>query len=1048
MSTLDKLQKKLDDKTLNPNELNQQQRTIIDALIQSGKLKGPSMNELSEMRKGAAEEVAREKEFLQDPLKAGTGVGQPTYELAGDITGSIFPYVYNRKKIFRAAKDGTLLGKGPGFFATKAAEVANRLPGRFKLFGGALRGLGKLADPLSRAYRGPLLKTEVQSVLGGTLGAGAGALTYDTLNEQAGVQIASALADDLSEIPEGDVERDQLVNAAVAMKNAMMWNTGASLLSPFLFGPAAKGIRNLFGTVGPKQKELAQFARDKGLPLPLLSALKDGQGTFSGLGKNYFKFMGVFPLVSPIGKVAKSEAEIAGGKRYLSDLQAYAPLLKVSAINAAVRQQAEKVFIQNTDLYNSAYKTFDNLVTTSGNPRIIKLEKTQKAAREFLEESEAQFPEFSDYLSGFSGSAPVKQIDIDKILTMQSDPINMFMKSMIQLQDNMITPKQFKGVMTMLNNAIEGSRYATLKDNMFIMREAMETDFAKFGEDIYNPSKYLQDEGIKATYDTITQQSGKDLADQYIQTNIKAAEQLKDQLLKANKIFADVQGFYQMSPLVKSLKKFDRNAFTAKSLEGFQGAGTQYRDQLFKDIGREVFENDSVDALVQFKKLIGAEGSREIGSKATEGGKDLFKAVTAKYAFNKFLRAFNAPADAGAKSVLNFVDEDASVRAGASYLTDTLKVMTRAQKRNLNDFSIETVKRNNGIFDTTALKFGGDEFGDFSADKFMKSFGIANSFDEAGRRKIQYMLGNKGAEEFYNFASYMKAIGETKVSDPSQFLARRLTLGGGVVGGLGLAFGGAGLIASAAFLLLTRRAGQILTDPVALRAMNDALLPEETLKLLRGEKLGTGTPKATFLPGRDYYTGRSINTIVDALKTNTILGKTKAVTESALKLGLTRKRDALARLINYLGEEDKDIPRVDPKNISEAEIIDKLSNLPMSIPEPLYEQNVPNKVKEVLFANDFSKSSGSVEEDNNLVGMIDRSLQNTAVVDREEAERDQEEFASVMGDLQLQSPVLTPPEAPTLPNTGQNRAQQVAALFPNDPTSQEIARRNDAQKIG
>ena len=33
--------------------------------------------------------------------------------------------------------------------------------------------------------------------------------------------IASALADDLSEIPEGEVERDQLVNAAVAMKNAM-----------------------------------------------------------------------------------------------------------------------------------------------------------------------------------------------------------------------------------------------------------------------------------------------------------------------------------------------------------------------------------------------------------------------------------------------------------------------------------------------------------------------------------------------------------------------------------------------------------------------------------------------------------------------------------------------------------------------------------------------------------------------------------------------------------------------------------------------------------
>ena len=66
-----------------------------------------------------------------------------------------------------------------------------RLPGKFKLFGSALRGIGKLFDPLSRRIvRGPLLKTEVQSILGGSAGAGVGSLTYDTLNEQAGVSIA------------------------------------------------------------------------------------------------------------------------------------------------------------------------------------------------------------------------------------------------------------------------------------------------------------------------------------------------------------------------------------------------------------------------------------------------------------------------------------------------------------------------------------------------------------------------------------------------------------------------------------------------------------------------------------------------------------------------------------------------------------------------------------------------------------------------------------------------------------------------------------------
>ena len=33
---------------------------------------------------------------------------------------------------------------------------------------------------------------------------------------------------------------------------------------------------------------------------------------------------------------------------------------------------------------------------------------------------------------------------------MQGDPINLFMKAMIQVQDGLITPKQYKGVMTML----------------------------------------------------------------------------------------------------------------------------------------------------------------------------------------------------------------------------------------------------------------------------------------------------------------------------------------------------------------------------------------------------------------------------------------------------------------------------------------------------------------------------------------------------------------------------------------------------------------------
>ena len=73
----------------------------------------------------------------------------------------------------------------------------------------------------------------------------------------------------------------------------------------------------------------------------------------------------------------------------------------------------------------------------------------------------------------------------------------------------------------------------------------------------------------------------------------------------------------------------------------------------------------------------------------------------------------------------------------------------------------------------------------------------------------------------------------------------------------------------------------------------------------------------------------------------------------------------------------------------------------------------------------------------NLVGMIQTSLKNNAIVDSEEEERDREQNASVMGDIQLQSPV----QSQGTPATGQVNPQQFQALFPNDPTGAAIAQR-------
>ena len=202
MATKEDLQKRLDDKSFDPSKLNRKQRQIIDELIRRGELKGPTTDEIIRQRGVAAEEIARRDEFYADPIGEALEAedsffkGRPTAELAGDLSGSIAPYVAMRKKIYGAAVSGNLWQKGPGKFLQSAIKVADRLPGRFKLLGGALKLAARAADVPSKVLASPAGRAELYSVLGGTVGAGTGSITYDMLNEQIGVNIASAITDE------------------------------------------------------------------------------------------------------------------------------------------------------------------------------------------------------------------------------------------------------------------------------------------------------------------------------------------------------------------------------------------------------------------------------------------------------------------------------------------------------------------------------------------------------------------------------------------------------------------------------------------------------------------------------------------------------------------------------------------------------------------------------------------------------------------------------------------------------------------------------------
>jgi hypothetical protein len=234
-------------------------------------------------------------------------------------------------------------------------------------------------------------------------------------------------------------------------------------------------------------------------------------------------------------------------------------------------------------------------------------------------------------------------------------------------------------------------------------------------------------------------------------------------------------------------------------------------------------------------------------------------------------------------------------------------------------------------------------------------------------------------------------------------------------------FVGAGMFtvnpfAPAIFLLLARRAGRMLTDPTAIRYMNDALLPEEMIKGLKGKKIGFDNK----------FSIRSINPKLSAA-------------------GLTQKREAFARLMNYLSDEDKDLPRVNPKTVDPKAIQQELLNQSYKIEQPIYdEKNLPKETVESMFAEDFTGSSGNVETDNQMVDYLQSSLRNREEVEVDEAARNVEADQGMITEG-IEDQLINPVQQPTAPATGQATPQTVQALFPNDPLSAQIAARRQGQ---
>ena len=1019
------LQNKLNNQSFNPQEYSNEQLQVIDGLLEQGVLKGPRMGEIVKTFSETQRTIAKEKEFAKDPLAVAlegksvfkgdvTGLipTRPGAEFVGDITGSLIPYIRNKDLLINSlskpnSAQGTLFTKG----ALELADYIEKIPGlgkKLKFTRSVLGSVGRATDAVVSGRYQQLAKTEIQSLAGGVLGAGAGVQAYDLVNKSVGKDLAIAIQSDLAELKPQEVESDTTLATLEAMKNSLYWGLAGTAMLPVL-GMAGRGVKNLFGVKGPKALELAQYAQEKGLPIPLIAGMD--KGPFSFFGKTFFKTVGVFPFVSKIGDQALREAEEKVGKAFLEDLMVGAPIMKTSALSVASLAQFKNNFEKHANLISANYTALFNKAEDVGNPAVIKLNKTKEVTTDFINEHKKLLPA----IDGLGGNyAPVRKGVYE--LSEQVDPLYQLIDAIQGTSLKPFTFKEYAGLQRLLTKSIQQTKYFDVRKSLFSLREALENDLTEsFGK--LNKTSLLDDASVKTSYDATLRTSGQQAADAYLDKVLLDAQSLNAGLKEANTIFSKTLAFYDKSVARSLAQGFDKTLFTNKQLNGITGIEAISPTRLFDVIEKNVFKSGDTDAVEQLKVLYGYNTSKE--------GKQMFDRAFNRYMYNAFISSF------GAKSftpngVFEFVENAITKSPKSTDATDVIRKLGQEDFAAARGFTVKDALDNKGneVIDIT---FGKDDFAEFSANKFIQNlgqFGNPKTVQESRRMlATAYGGGKQGAEALNNlerFIKYTKALEDVPISETSSFLQRRLTLGGSsailggfVLGGGGLATGN--IFAPLVFLYLSTRAGKILSDPTSLRYMMDVLSPEERVARAAGE---VGTKKVLGIP---------------------------------VTTGETRAR-AFARFANYLADEEQDLPKVDPKNIKPEEITQRLQNTPTRVPKQGFKySDLPKSERERMFpemeVRNYAPPAYNLEADtfrNSYVQGNTRALtalnQDYGVGAPAATAVAEEEQAQQTAGNALQPPRIQPLTTPQAAQQPEAREQQVKNLFPFDTLSQQIAR--------
>jgi hypothetical protein len=376
------LQRRLDEKLVNPNDLTLTQKEALNTAFEEGTLKGyRSVSDMIQERRLARKDVAEDVRQRLEPLAPTSllslGIRRGTLAAAGDIVGSFTPYVMDGKKLATEAREAALAGKSVSYIpkiredAGKKSfqtfsNLISKLPGLkqlnlFKKTGQVLDGALSSATALStgKLAFSQIAKTELKSQALGALGAAGGSVAFDVINLPA--KFVSAAGEDISKYDQNQVNRlpflDRTAYHAVDnFKTALMWNAGTFGL--FSLGSAVSGgLKNFFRLNPANQAKANQLIDNQGLPVST-TLLAEGTGGASGLYKNINRILSVLPPAA--GEPLKFQQRftgtaIAGLESNIRQAVGNIPLLHTEVLARAVNSSVRQTFEESGRIYTNLY---------------------------------------------------------------------------------------------------------------------------------------------------------------------------------------------------------------------------------------------------------------------------------------------------------------------------------------------------------------------------------------------------------------------------------------------------------------------------------------------------------------------------------------------------------------------------------------------------------------------------------------------------------------------------------------------------------------------